>query len=78
MPKFTADIYFSQSYFEHSSYVYDEHLATTSFCLDVSTFQDYGEKTADWYYNQSRYLQNTLETIGLDSIIIAFSDLQDG
>ena len=75
-PKFTADIYFSQAYFEHSSYVYDEHLATTSFCLAVSTFQDYGEKTSDWYYNQSRYLQGTLETIGFNSYV-ANSDYRE-
>ena len=50
MPHFTADIYFSQSYFEHSSYQYDQHLATTSFCLAISTYPDYGDKTPEWYY----------------------------
>lgn len=67
MPHFTADIYFSQSYFEHSSYQYDQHLATTSFCTAISTYPDYGDKTPEWYYNQSKFLKNTLEVIGFNS-----------
>ena len=69
MPKFTNDIYFSQAYFEHSSYIYDPHLATASFCLSVSTFQEYGEKNEEWYVNQPKYVQRTLETIGFNSFI---------
>ena len=67
MTKFTGDIYFSQSYFEHSSYEYDSHLATASMCVAMSSFQDYGEKTDEWYYNQSKHIQHTLETIGFNS-----------
>jgi hypothetical protein len=67
MTRFTGDIYFSQSYFEHSSYEYDSHLATASMCVAMSSFQDYGEKTDEWYYNQSKHIQHTLETIGFNS-----------
>ena len=40
-PDYSSDIYFSQSYFEHSSYEYDPHLATASLCLAISTYNDY-------------------------------------
>ena len=67
MPEFTGDIYFSQSYFEHSSYEYDSHLATASMCLAISSFQEYGQKDDEWYVNQPKYIQRTLETIGFNS-----------
>lgn len=66
-PHFTGDIYFSQSYFEHSSYEYDPHLATASFCLSVSTYPDYGNYDEEWYLSQSKFIKNTLETIGFNS-----------
>lgn len=67
-PHFTADIYFSQSYFEHSSYEYDTHLATTSLCLAMSTYPDYTSAYDDeWYQNQSKFIKNTLETIGFNT-----------
>lgn len=66
-PHFTHDIYFSQSYFEHSSYVYDPHLATASFCLAASSYPDYGEHNEQWYLDQPQFIKNTLETIGFNS-----------
>ena len=66
-PHFTGDIYFSQGYFEHSSYEYDSHLATASFCLAVSTYPDYGNYDEEWYTTQSKFIKNTLETIGFNS-----------
>ena len=66
-PHFTGDIYFSQGYFEHSSYEYDPHLATASFCLAVSTYPDYGNYDEEWYTGQSKFIKNTLETIGFNS-----------
>lgn len=66
-PQFSGDIYFSQSYFEHSSYEYDPHLATASFCLAVSTYPDYGNYSDEWYQSQSKFIKNTLETIGFNS-----------
>lgn len=69
-PHFTSDIYFSQSYFEHSSYEYDPHLATTSLCLAISTYPDYGIGVEeDWYENQPKFIKSTLETIGFNSFI---------
>ena len=66
-PNFTGDIYFSQSYFEHSSYEYDPHLATASFCLAVSTYPDYGNYDEEWYATQPKFIKHTLETIGFNS-----------
>lgn len=66
-PHFTGDIYFSQSYFEHSSYEYDPHLATTSFCLAISTYPDYGNYDEEWYLTQPKFIKGALETIGFDS-----------
>ena len=66
-PNFTGDIYFSQSYFEHSSYEYDPHLATASFCLAVSTYPDYGNYDEEWYETQPKFIKQTLETIGFNS-----------
>lgn len=66
-PHFTGDIYFSQGYFEHSSYEYDSHLATASFCLAVSTYPDYGNYDEEWYTTQSKFIKNTLEIIGFNS-----------
>ena len=67
-PHFTSDIYFSQSYFEHSSYEYDPHLATTSLCLAIATYPDYGiYDDADWYEKQPKFIKNALETIGFNS-----------
>ena len=67
-PNFTSDIYFSQSYFEHSSYEYDSHLATTSLCLAVTTYPDYGIYDEEgWYEKQPKFIKNTLETIGFNS-----------
>ena len=68
-PKFIGDIYFSQAYFEHSPYEYDSHLATASLCLAISTYQEYGEKTEEWYVNQPKFIQQTLETIGFNSFV---------
>lgn len=69
-PHFTSDIYFSQSYFEHSSYEYDPHLATTSLCLAISTYPDYGiYDEEDWYENQPKFIKSALETIGFNSFI---------
>ena len=69
-PHFTSDIYFSQSYFEHSSYEYDPHLATTSLCLSISTYPDYGiYDDDDWYEKQPKFIKNTLEAIGFNSFI---------
>jgi hypothetical protein len=66
---FTNEIYFSQSYFEHSSYEYDPHLATASMCLSISSSTDYGPWDAQWYANQPKFLQKTLEAIGFDSFL---------
>ena len=67
-PHFTSDIYFSQSYFEHSSYEYDPHLATTSLCLTISSYPDYGiYDDPDWYEKQPKFIKNTLEVIGFNS-----------
>ena len=64
---FTSDIYFSQSYFEHSSYEYDPHLATASLCLTITTYTDYAPFDAKWYINQPKYIKEVLETIGFNS-----------
>ena len=64
---FTSDIYFSQSYFEHSAYEYDPHLATASLCLTISTYTDYSPFTEEWYLSQPKYIKEALETIGFNS-----------
>ena len=66
-PHFTGDIYFSQSYFEHTAYEYDEHLSTASFILSICSYPDYGNYDEEWYLNQSKFLRQTLETIGFNS-----------
>ena len=67
-PHFTRDIYFSQGYFEHSSYEYDTHLATTSLCLSIATYPDYGiYDVEDWYENQPKFVKGALEAIGFNS-----------
>ena len=67
-PHFESDIYFSQSYFEHSSYEYDQHLATTSLCLSISTYPDYGiYDDEDWYEKQPKFIKGALEAIGFNS-----------
>ena len=67
-PHFTSDIYFSQSYFEHSSYEYDPHLATTSLCLAIATYPDYGIYDEEgWYEKQPKFIKSALETIGFNS-----------
>ena len=67
-PNFTGDIYFSQSYFEHSAYEYDPHLATASLCVAISTYPDYGIYDEEgWYEKQPKFVKNTLETIGFNS-----------
>ena len=69
-PHFTSDIYFSQSYFEHSSYEYDPHLATTSLCLAIATYPDYGIYDEEgWYEKQPKFIKGALETIGFNSFI---------
>ena len=65
--RFTSDIYFSQSYFEHSSYEYDPHLATASIALAASSCTDYGVKDEAWYVAQPKFIKNTLELIGFNS-----------
>lgn len=64
---FTSDIYFSQSYFEHSAYEYDPHLATASLCLTISTYTGYSPFTEEWYLSQPKYIKEALETIGFNS-----------
>ena len=64
---FTSDIYFSQSYFEHSAYIYDSHLATASLCLAITTYTDYAPFDEKWYASQPKYIKEVLETIGFDS-----------
>ena len=66
---FTSDIYFSQSYFEHSSYEYDPHLATASLCLSISTYTDYPPYNEEWYASQPKYIKEALETIGFNSFV---------
>ena len=67
-PHFVNDIYFSQSYFEHSSYEYDPHLATASLCLAISTYPDYGVyDDPDWYEKQPKFIKAALEGIGFNS-----------
>ena len=66
-PTFSSDIYFSQSYFEHSSYEYDPHLATASLCLAISTYTDYPPFTEEWYLTQPKNVKATLESIGFNS-----------
>ena len=67
--RFTSDIYFSQSYFEHSSYEYDPHLATASIALAASSCTDYGVKDEAWYVAQPKFIKNTLELIGFNSFL---------
>ena len=64
---FTSDIYFSQSYFEHSAYEYDPHLASASLCLTITTYTNYLPATEEWYESQSEYIEDVLETIGFNS-----------
>ena len=66
---FTSDIYFSQSYFEHSAYEYDPHLATASHCLTMATYTDYAPFNEEWYVSQPKYIKETLETIGFNSFV---------
>ena len=66
-PTFSSDIYFSQSYFEHSSYEYDPHLATASLCLAISTYTDYPPFTEEWYLTQPKNVKATLESIGFNT-----------
>lgn len=66
---FSSDIYFSQSYFEHSAYEYDPHLATTSLCLALSSYADYPPYNDEWYLTQSKNIKATLETLGFNSFI---------
>lgn len=65
---FSSDIYFSQSYFEHSAYEYDPHLATTSLCLALSSYADYPPYNDEWYLTQSKNIKATLETLGFNSL----------
>ena len=66
-PTFSSDIYFSQSYFEHSSYEYDPHLATASLCLAISTYTDYPPFDEEWYLTQPKNVKATLESIGFNT-----------
>ncbi len=69
-PHFTSDIYFSQLYFEHSSYLYDPHLATTSLCLAIATYPDYGiYDDPEWYEKQPKFIKGALEAIGFNSFV---------
>lgn len=62
-PTFSSDIYFSQSYFEHSSYEYDPHLATASLCLAISTYTDYPPFNEEWYLTQPKNVKaNTTQS----------------
>ncbi len=62
---YTAEVYFSQDYFEHPSTEYDPHLSTASLAFAISTFTEatpvYNE---EWYVNQSKKAKAFLE--GLD------------
>lgn len=66
-PTFSSDIYFSQSYFEHSSYEYDPHLATASLCLAISTYTGYPPFNEEWYLTQPKNVKATLEGIGFNT-----------
>ena len=59
-----ADLYFSQSYFEHPSYEYDPHLASASLALAVSTFTQFSEIYDEaWYINQSQFAEEFFDTL---------------
>lgn len=65
--QYSADVYFSQGYFEHSSTEYDPHLATASICLAISTFTDFGPWDEQWYLNQPRFVKEYFKNINFNS-----------
>ena len=70
-PIYNADVYFSQNYFEHSSFDYDPHLASASLCLAVTTFTNYSDTYDDaWYQSQPYYVKKYFETLEFNSIAV--------
>ena len=67
---FVGDVYFSQGYFEHPSTEYDPHLATASLAMVITTFTDFGPFDDDWYYNQSKFIQEYFSVIGFDGFTV--------
>lgn len=68
---YSADVYFSQNYFEHPSTEYDSHLATASLAFAISTFTE-ATLTYDeaWYTNQSKNVKAFLELLGFNSFTV--------
>lgn len=67
---FVGDVYFSQGYFEHPSTEYDPHLATASVAMVISTFTNFGPFDADWYYNQSQFVEEYFSSIGFEGFTV--------
>ena len=67
---FVGDVYFSQGYFEHPSTEYDPHLATASVAMAISTYTNFGPWDEDWYYNQSKYIEEYFGSIGFEGFAV--------
>jgi len=67
---FVGDVYFSQGYFEHPSTEYDSHLATASLAMVITTFTDFGPWDEEWYYNQSKYIEEFFSVIGFEGFTV--------
>ena len=61
--EYSADVYFSRNYFEHSATEYDPHLATASLSMAISTFTFFGPYTDEWYQNQPRFVRGFFDAI---------------
>lgn len=70
---YTAVYYYDDSYFQESSYVYNQHLATMSLCLDLSAWGSEEESDYTRKMKNAEALLNELEFIGFDHNYTDFS-----
>ncbi|MCR4699137.1 MAG: hypothetical protein K5762_07210 [Bacilli bacterium] len=66
---YETEIYFSDSYFEASSYEYNAHLSTASVLMcsaSIPSNVEYQVPAAEWYTNQPNNLENFFTTIGFE------------
>lgn len=68
---YTATYYYDDNYFSESSYMYNQHLATMSLCLDLSAWGSAEE--AD-YARKMKYAENLLSEIGFVGFAHNYTD----
>lgn len=62
---YSAVYYYDDQYFSNSSYIYNEHLATMSLCLEMSAW---GSEETAGYRDKSKNAKNLLTETGFTEI----------